>query len=379
MYLRGLFQDYRVAWASTFITREDSVERLVEIVFGPSLFVSRLLGLDLAEQISVARLLSPQGDGADGWIHLFAITVALGIVIPRALLALWQWRKISAFTRRLSLSLDDYYGPLIESPLRSLIDKQVEISAARFADDIAKFVGTALYERRIVATLRAFRQQGGKIADLESELHRIGEAFLPELKSYIAESAAPAFQEDLSARAGELIRSLGADFSISEPGIAFDGVRNDLLKRAQAGIADPLSATIGVSVAASISLTFATVGGGLGSELGIAIISTILGTTGPVGFVIGLVGGAVAAIAALWLGKESIAAAVNNFRLPAAVVKTALWESRFQRLIDDGREQCEEAVRLEVGKRFKTLQPEITDGILSKARSLWTSTSPQGG
>jgi hypothetical protein len=377
MYLRGLFQDYRVSWASTFITREESVEQLVKIVFGPSLFVARLARLDLADQISVARLFSPQGDAADGWIHLFAITVVLAVVLPRALLALWQRRKIGALTRGLSLSLDDYYGPLIEAPLRSAMGKQVEIAALRFAGDMAGFVGTALYEQRIVPALSAFRESGGKIADLNAQLRAVGEAFLPELKAYIATSAAPAFQKDLSARAGELIKSMGADFNIGDPGSAFDDVRVAMTQRAQAGIADPLSAAVGVSVAASMSLTFAAVGGGLGSELGIAIISTLLGTTGPVGFVIGLVGGAVAAGAALWLGKDSVAAAVHNLPLPAAVVKTALWESRFQRLIAEGRAQCEESVRLEAARRLNALQPEITDAIVARARSLWAPAAPQ--
>jgi len=371
MYARGLLQDYRVSWASTFITREESVDRLVHIVFGPSLFASRLLGLGIEDQISVARLLSPRGDDADGWIHLFALTVALGIALPRTWLALWQRRKISESTRGLSLVLDNYYGPLIESPIRSLVDKQIEIGAARFADDVAKFVGTTLYDHQIVSRLRAFRQQGGRIADLKTDLQSLSGAFLPALKSHIAESAAPAFQKDLSARVGELIKSIGTDFSVREPALAFDGMRLETARYADTGIADPLSAAVGVSVAASISLTFATVGGGLGSELGIAIISTLLGTTGPVGFLIGLVAGALAAGAALWFGKEALSDAVMNLSLPAAVVKTALWESRFQKLIDDGREQCEESVRIEVGKRLKALQPEITDGILSKARSLW--------
>jgi hypothetical protein len=147
------------------------------------------------------------------------------------------------------------------------------------------------------------------------------------------------------------------------------------MKRAQSGIADPLGAALAVSVTASISLTLAAVGGGLGSELGVAIISTLLGTTGPVGFVIGLVAGAVAAGAAWWVGQESIATAVNHVRLPAPVVKAVLWESRFQHLIEEGREQCQASVRSEVRKRLQSLQPEMTEGILAKARTLWASPS----
>jgi hypothetical protein len=371
MYLRGLLQDYRVSWASTFITREESVERLLSVVFAPSLWVSRLLGLGLGEAISVPRLLSPGGDEADGWIHLFAITVIIAVVIPRAVLALWQNQRINRLRRGMSLSLDDYYGPLLESPLRAALKEQVEIGAAHFADDLAGFVSATLYDKRIVPALRDFRQRGGRIADLRSELHVAGETFLPELKSYIAESAAPRFHDELAARAGELIKSVGAEFQRYQPAIALDAARVDLANHAQSNIAEPLSAALAASIAASLSLTLATVGGGFGSELGIAIISTILGTTGPLGFVIGFVAGAVAAAGAWWLGKESLAGALANVRLPAPVVRGALWQSRFRRLIDEGRARCGESVRAEVASRFKTLEPEITEAVVTRARTLW--------
>jgi Protein of unknown function (DUF2868) len=372
MYGRGLLQDYRVSWASTFITSEDMVDRLLHIVFGPSLFLSRFLGLGIESQVSVPRLLGPDGDDARGWIHLFALTVILTIVIPRAWLALWQRRRVVAARRGLSLILDSYYGPLIEAPIRALIDEQIEVGAARFADDVAGFVGIALYENQIVPRLTAFREQGGKIADLKADLQSLGEAFLPALRAHIIERAVPAFHQELASRVGDLIKAIGADFNTGAAEIALDGIRLETTKDAKTGIADPLSATMGVAVATSISLTFATVGGGLGSELGIAIISALLGTTGPVGFLIGLLAGAVAAAAALWFGKESIREAVTNLKLPAAIVKTALWPSRFRKLIEDGRQECEEVVRVEVFHRLKALQPEIGARIMSKARSLWT-------
>jgi hypothetical protein len=100
-------------------------------------------------------------------------------------------------------------------------------------------------------------------------------------------------------------------------------------------------------------------------------VATLLHTTGPVGFVIGLIAGAVVAAGAWWFGKAEIAAAVENLYLPAAVVRTALWESRFQRLADDGRKKCEDSVRGEVDERLKTLQPRITTEILSRVRDLW--------
>ena len=65
MYFRGLFQGYRVIWASTFITDLQSVSTFIAVVFGPSLWLSNFLGLGLESEISVARLLTVAGDDAD--------------------------------------------------------------------------------------------------------------------------------------------------------------------------------------------------------------------------------------------------------------------------------------------------------------------------
>ena len=86
---------------------------------------------------------------------------------------------------------------------------------------------------------------------------------------------------------------------------------------------------------------------------------------------IGLIIGAVVAAAAWWWGKEKIAQAIENLDLPAVVVRAALWESRFQRLAENGRKQCQDSVRAEVDQRLKALQPRITTEILARVRSLW--------
>ena len=162
MYFQGLFQGYQAIWSSTFITGEPSVIAFVHALFGPSLLVSDLLGLGLASEIDVARLLSPQGDKAAAWIHLFAITVLLIIVIPRAALAAWQWRNIKRRRSDIGLRLDPYYGEIIEAPVRALIEKEVANGAKQFSEDVAAFVGQKLYEERIVPRLRQFREEGEK-------------------------------------------------------------------------------------------------------------------------------------------------------------------------------------------------------------------------
>ena len=372
MYFQGLFQGYQAIWSSTFITGEPSVVKFVHALFGPSLLVSDLLGLGLAGEIDVARLISPQGDRAAAWIHLFAITVLLIILIPRAALAAWQWRSIKRRRNDIGLRLDPYYGEIIEAPVRALIEKEVANGAKQFSEDVAAFVGRKLYEERIVPRLRQFREEGGKVSELKSEIRLLSEAFVPRIESYVAETRLSEFQSTLSRRVGEILKSLGTDFIVlKQPQAVLGGMKLTSGGNADMGISQQFTSAIGLSVGTSIALAIATVSGGLGKYLGVAIVATLLHTTGPVGFLIGLIAGAVVAAGAWWLGKEKVADAVEALDLPAVVVRTALWESRFQRLADDGRQKCEDSVRAEVAERLKALQPRITTEILSRVRSLW--------
>ena len=372
MYFEGLFQGYQVIWSSTFITTEGSVVAFVHFLFGPSLWISNLLGLGVAGEIDVASLVSPQGDKAAGWIHLFTITVMLTIVIPRAALAVWQWRSIRRDRNDIALSLDPYYGEVIEAPVRSLIEKEVAQEAKQFSEDVAAFVGQKLYGERIVPRLRQFREEGGKVSELKSEIRSLSEAFVPQIESYVAETRLSEFQSALSQRVGAILKSLGTDFIVlREPQAVLGGMKIAPGGNPDMGLSKQFSGAIGLSVGTSIALAIATVSGGLGKQLGVAIVATLLQTTGPVGFLIGLIAGAVVAAGAWWLGKDKIAQKIETLDLPAVVVRAALWESRFQRLTDDGRKQCEDSVRQTIDERLQALQPRITSEILARVRGLW--------
>jgi hypothetical protein len=372
MYFRGLFQGYRVVWDSTFIVDESAVAGLIHVLFAPSLWLSDVFGLRLPNKISISRLLTPAGDHADGWIHLFAISVVIAIVLPRLALAAWQSIRLNRLSKNIAIPLDHYYGEVIEGPIRSLIEKEVEVEVDKFASDVASFVGSKLYDEQIVPRLVRFRENGGKISDLKSELTATTEAFLPQLQSYIANVALPELQKSLSRRVGEILKSIGTDFlEIKDPNSVLGGLTISSADRPEFNISNEFSRAIGVSVGASIALAVATVSGGIGHELGIAILATVLGTTGPVGFLIGLIAGAVIAAGAWWMGKEKIADTIENISLPGAIARAALWPSRFQRLLDEARRKCQDSVRAEVKERMKVLMPKITTAILMRVRGLW--------
>ena len=371
MYFRGLFQGYRVMWDSTFIVDQESVATFIRVLFGPSLWISNLFGLGLANEISVSRLLTPGGDEADGWIHLFAISVFVAVVLPRLALAAWQSRRLARLSDNIALPLDHYYGEVIEGPIRLLIEKEVGVQAQTFSAKVAGFVASKLYDEQIVPKLILFRERGGKIADLKSQLTSTTVAFLPKIQSFITDTALPELQLVLSQRLGEVLKSIGTSFiDVKDPQIAFEELSIFPAGRTELKISTEFSRAIAFSVGTSIALAIAAVGGGIGEQLGIAIIATVLGTTGPIGFLIGLVAGAMVAAGAWWFGKDKITETVEHILLPAAVVRTALWQSRFQRLLAEAREKCEESVRAKVDENLQTLIPQITDEILLRLRRL---------
>ena len=84
LYVRGLALEYRAGWESTFLDAH-SVYRLLAFVLGPASWLS---GIEVPGPGDLARLQWPEGhENAARWIHLYAITAMLFIVVPRFALA----------------------------------------------------------------------------------------------------------------------------------------------------------------------------------------------------------------------------------------------------------------------------------------------------
>jgi hypothetical protein len=108
MYLRGLVLDYRVGWQSTFLDAA-SVQALLGTLLAPA---SALSGIALPDAAALQALRSPQpgaGASAAPWIHLYALTLLLWVVLPRLLLALLAGLRATRLRRRFPLALDDPY------------------------------------------------------------------------------------------------------------------------------------------------------------------------------------------------------------------------------------------------------------------------------
>jgi len=97
LYARGLVFDVRAGWDSTFLDA-GQVRVLLGALLGPA---SALSGLALPEPAALDRLRLATGGGesAARWIHLWALTLVLAVLLPRLLLATraaWQVRQGAA-------------------------------------------------------------------------------------------------------------------------------------------------------------------------------------------------------------------------------------------------------------------------------------------
>lgn len=89
MYVKGLANEYRAVWESTFFTEASQLRPFLEVVLGPA---TALSGATLPTDLELTAMRSPsEGENAADWIHWYALTIGIFVLLPRALLAL-AWR-----------------------------------------------------------------------------------------------------------------------------------------------------------------------------------------------------------------------------------------------------------------------------------------------
>ncbi len=133
LYARGLVLDYRAAWESTFLDAT-SAHAVLALLLAPA---SALTGIALPnaagfEALRVAHASASMGaavgagagagvmvgtlagDSAGPWIHLLALTLALVVLLPRSLLALWSAGRTHHLAHRFALPLaEPYFAALL--------------------------------------------------------------------------------------------------------------------------------------------------------------------------------------------------------------------------------------------------------------------------
>jgi hypothetical protein len=373
MYVRGLFFAYHVVWSSTFINDPGVAAFLVRCLLGPAALV---LGWPPPDRADVMRLLTPEGDPAAPWIHLYAVTALLVIGIPRTLLAIHTSRQLARVRHEARIDLDEaYYRAVLEraravSPekLRDALRHAVEEECQSFAARLAGFVCETLYDREITPALWRFRDEGGTLADLETRLRAQCEAFAPALARELP-SAERVLETALVMRVRRLLGDEG-DLDAAAAGRLLDDVGAASARAAMhfgERLSGDLSAVIAAVVSGAVALAVGTVTGGFGESLGIALLAGLV-ESGPIGWLIGAIGALVAAGAGFWLGRAKLREGVKSVPLPSAALKVALWRRRFERVVADGRQTCDASVRASLAGRMQPLAATIADRLWDRLR-----------
>lgn len=102
MYLRGIAFEYRAGWESTFLDA-NTVHALLRWLLGPASVVTGIEIPNVAHIESLRWTSTQPGENAAGWIHLYAVTAALLVVIPRVALTLWTTARAAYRSRRSAL------------------------------------------------------------------------------------------------------------------------------------------------------------------------------------------------------------------------------------------------------------------------------------
>ena len=93
LYLRGLLSQYQAGWESTFLDAAQ-VHALLQIVFKPAIWVFQLPGFSLEDVRALQGTVSTSAAKGALWVHLYAATLLLLVMLPRAALAfVSHWRQ----------------------------------------------------------------------------------------------------------------------------------------------------------------------------------------------------------------------------------------------------------------------------------------------
>jgi hypothetical protein len=233
------------------------------------------------------------------------------------------------------------------------VEATIRLAIGNLAETVALFVRDRFFDKMVVPALLSFRNKGGRISDLESELSRQIAAFEPELLEHLRTNQI-VFQQSI--RSGvlllvgrELLKtpSLPKGTSLGSTSIG---------RSVPSSVATNVGDAIGVTVTAAITTAVATISGGIGHSLGLALVSGILGVSGPVGLLIGGVAALVLVGGSYRFGRDRVTAAVKHLHIPAPVVAMALRDAKLKQARDSTYSKAKQEIQ-------DLLEPQVNQTI----------------
>ena len=132
MYLRGMVLDYQASWESTFLSAQ-TAHAALSFLLSPAAALAQLQLPDLAafEALRSAQV-NPTSVSASGatWIHLYAVTLLMFVVLPRLALTAYSALRARWMSEHFKLPLGDAY---FERLLRQHRGRQTRIEVHPYA------------------------------------------------------------------------------------------------------------------------------------------------------------------------------------------------------------------------------------------------------
>lgn len=366
LYVQGLFTEYHALWRSTFIEDPDTVRTLVTILLGPA---AMLLDGAWPSLDDVRQLASPAGAPASRWLHKLALMALMVVILPRGVLFVRARQRFLADSQVMELDLGDSYfrHTLLHTRedhvkrIREGMAAEIQAEIEQLSADLAGTVRIELFQGRILPLLRAFRDSGGKLADLEADIASATRAFEPILARQV-DRRQLAFSQALQGRLYALIGREFPDLELPLLGDRTSASARQIGARLGDGVAADVGGAIGVAVTTTVSAAIGSLSGGIGHSIGIAVISHLFGTTGPVGLMIGAGLGLAGGAAIYVMGKDRLRARLKTWRTPAPLARMALRE----RKLDAAGEQIARAVEDQIQGELAPMIDAITDALLAR-------------
>ncbi len=162
LYMRGLLSQYHAGWESTFLNA-DQVHSILSLLFAPVTLLFQLPGFSVEEvrALQFTNVASP--DGGARWVHLYAATLVLLVVLPRALLAAYaSWRE-SRLSRHFTIDLGTpYFHKLIvaSDPAAVRLSPKLQVYPYSFQLDVLRQQQLTLLSRRLLGEQAELQLQG---------------------------------------------------------------------------------------------------------------------------------------------------------------------------------------------------------------------------
>ncbi|MDO8298869.1 DUF2868 domain-containing protein [Lacisediminimonas sp.] len=134
LYARGIVTQYRVGWESTFLNAEQ-VHALLSLLFAPAIALLQIAPFSLAEVSALAFSTAPSPASGARWVHLYAATLLLLVILPRLVLALLARWKESRLARNFPIDLSPSYFRKLTQGLGSASPAMLRIFPYSFTVD----------------------------------------------------------------------------------------------------------------------------------------------------------------------------------------------------------------------------------------------------